>query len=56
VRCDEELLNLYSSPNIITMIKLRRIEWAEHAARIRERRIHTGFSGKAGRKETTRKT
>jgi hypothetical protein len=30
---NEELHNLYSSPNIITMIKLRRMRWAEHVAR-----------------------
>jgi hypothetical protein len=34
---NEELHNLYSSPRIIRMIKLRRMVWSEHAAR-RERR------------------
>jgi PAS domain-containing protein len=28
----EELHNLYSSPNIIRMIKSRRMRWAEHVA------------------------
>jgi hypothetical protein len=28
----------YSSPNIIRIIKSRRMRWAEHVARIRERR------------------
>ena len=34
----EELNDLYSSPNIVGMIKSRRIWWAGHAARISERR------------------
>jgi hypothetical protein len=41
----EELHNLYSSPNIIRMIKSRRMRWAGHVARMGETR-----------KETTRKT
>jgi hypothetical protein len=40
----EELINLYySSPNIIRMIKSRRIRWAEHIARIGRREIHTEY-------------
>jgi hypothetical protein len=35
---NEELHNLYSSPSIITMIKSRRIRWAGHVARMREKR------------------
>jgi hypothetical protein len=31
---NEELHNLYSSPNIIRMIKSRRIRWAGNAARM----------------------
>jgi hypothetical protein len=31
---NEELRNLYSSPSIIRIIKLRRIRWAGHVARI----------------------
>jgi hypothetical protein len=30
---NEELHNLYSSPNIIRMIKSRRMRWVEHVAR-----------------------
>jgi hypothetical protein len=30
---NEELHNLYSSPNIIKMIKSRRMKWAEHVIR-----------------------
>jgi hypothetical protein len=33
---NEELHNLYSTPNIIRMIKSRRIRWAGHVARIGE--------------------
>jgi hypothetical protein len=35
---NEELHTLYSSPNIIEMIKSRRIRWAGHVARIRKKR------------------
>jgi len=35
---NEELNNLYSSPNIIPVIKSRRMRWARHVARMRERR------------------
>jgi hypothetical protein len=33
-----ELYNLYSSPNIIRMIKSRRTRWAGHVARMGEKR------------------
>jgi hypothetical protein len=35
---NEELHILYSSPNIITQIKSRRMRWAGHVARIGEER------------------
>jgi hypothetical protein len=35
---NEELNDLYCSPNIVRVIKLRRIRWAGHVARMRERR------------------
>jgi hypothetical protein len=35
---NKELNDLYSSPNIIRMIKSRRKRWAGHVARIGERR------------------
>jgi hypothetical protein len=35
---NEELYALYSSPNIIRVIKSRRLRWAGHVARMRERR------------------
>ena len=38
----EELYILYSSPDIIRMIKSRKLRWAGHVARMREQ-AHTGF-------------
>jgi hypothetical protein len=35
---NEELNDLYSSPNIVRVIKSRRKRWAGHVARMRERR------------------
>jgi hypothetical protein len=54
---NEELHNLYSSPNMIRIIKPRSMKWARHVA-------HIGAKGnayrllveKARRKQTTRKT
>ena len=33
---NEELNDLYSSPNIVRVIKSRRMEWAEHVAPLGE--------------------
>jgi hypothetical protein len=50
---NDELHNLYSSPNIIRMIKSRRTRWAGHVARMGEKgNAYRTFS----REETTRKT
>ena len=35
---NEELNDLYSSPNIVRVIKSRRVRWAGHVARMCERR------------------
>jgi hypothetical protein len=35
---NEELNDLYSSPNIIRVIKLRRMRWSWHVARMGEKR------------------
>jgi hypothetical protein len=35
---NEELHNLYSSPSIIRMVRSRRMRWARHVARTREKR------------------
>ena len=40
---NEELNDLYSSPNIVWVIKSRRMRWAGHAAHMGERRVYTGF-------------
>jgi hypothetical protein len=40
---NEELHYLYSSPNIITMIKSRRMRWAWHVARMGGRGMHIGY-------------
>jgi hypothetical protein len=45
---NEELHNLYSSPNIIRMIKSRRIRWAGHVARMGRRGMHIGYWWRRG--------
>jgi len=40
---NEELHNLYASPNIITVIKLRRMKWARHVACMGKLEMHTIF-------------
>jgi hypothetical protein len=52
----EELHNLYCSPSIIRMIKLRRVRWTWHVERVSKRQNAYVISEKARRKETTRKT
>ena len=36
---NEELNDLYSSPNIVRVIKSRGIRWAEHVARVGDRKV-----------------
>jgi hypothetical protein len=43
---DEELHNLYCSPNIIRMMKSRRMRCAWHVARMGRRGMHKRFVGK----------
>jgi hypothetical protein len=43
---NEELLNLYSSPNIIRMNKSRRMRWAGHLARMGEKNAYRILVGK----------
>jgi hypothetical protein len=31
---NEKLHNLYSAPNIVTVIKIRRMRWARHVERV----------------------
>jgi hypothetical protein len=53
---DDGLLNLYSSPSIIRIIKSRIMKWAGHVApKGRKERVQV-IGRKARRKETTRKT
>jgi hypothetical protein len=40
---NEELHNLYSSPDIIRMIMSRRMKWAGHVARMGKRGMHIGY-------------
>jgi hypothetical protein len=54
---NEELHNLYSSPDIIRQVKSGRMSWAGHVARMEEeRKVYNGFGEKARRKETIGKT
>jgi hypothetical protein len=44
---NDELHSLYSSPNIVTVIKSRRLRWAGHVARMGEGRgVHRVLVGK----------
>ena len=44
---NEELNDLYSSPNIVRVIKSRRMRWAGHVARMgEERRVYRVLVGK----------
>jgi hypothetical protein len=38
----EKLQNLYSSPDITTIIKLRRTEWEDHVARMAKKEASIG--------------
>jgi len=40
---NEELNELYTSPNIIRVIKSRRMRWAVHVARMGREEVYTGF-------------
>jgi hypothetical protein len=51
-----KLHNLSSLPNIIRMIKSRKMRWEEHVARMGEKKCIYDIYGKAKRKETLRKT
>jgi hypothetical protein len=48
---NEELHNLYSSPDIIRQIKSRRMRWAGHVARMgEERKVYKVLEGQPGGK------
>jgi hypothetical protein len=40
---NDELHSLYSSPNIVRVIKSRRMKWAGHVARMGKGEVFTGF-------------
>jgi len=40
---NEELNDLYCSPNIVRMIKSRKIRWTRHVARMGRGEVYTGF-------------
>ena len=51
---NEELNDLYSTPNIVRVIKSRRMRWAGHVARMGEERwVYRVFVGEARGKEPT---
>ena len=54
---NEELNDLYTSPNIVRVIKSRRMRWARHVARMdEEREVYRVLVGETGGKETTGET
>jgi hypothetical protein len=40
---NEELHKLYSSPNLIRIIRSRRMRWTGHVARMGRRGVHIGY-------------
>jgi hypothetical protein len=53
---NKELYALYSSPNIIQVIKSRRLRWAGHVERVRERRVaYRALVGKSERRRPLRR-
>jgi hypothetical protein len=50
---DEDLHDLYSSPNIVRVIKSRRMGWAGHVARMGRGEGVQGFGGEICGKENT---
>jgi hypothetical protein len=40
---NDELHDLYSTPNIVRVIKARRMRWAGHVARMGKGEVFTGF-------------
>jgi len=54
---NEELNDLYSSPNIVWVVKLRRMRWAGHVARMGYRKgVYRVLVGENLGKETTWET
>jgi hypothetical protein len=54
---NEELHNLYSSPDILRQVKSRRMRWAGHVASTgEERKVYKVLVGKPEGRRRTRKT
>jgi hypothetical protein len=54
---NEELNDLYSLPNIVWVVKLKRMRWVGHVARMgEERRVHRVLVGKPEGKEAIGET
>ena len=53
---NEELNDLYSSPNIVRVIKSKRMRWTGHVASWVRRGGVKGLGGETGGKETTEET
>ena len=53
---NEELNDLYCSPNIVRVIKFRRMRWTGHVARMGEERVVIGSWWENRGKETTGET
>jgi hypothetical protein len=53
---NEELNDLYSLPNIVRVVKTRRMRWAGHGARWGGERCAQGFGGEAEWNETIGET
>jgi hypothetical protein len=53
---NDELHDLYSSPNIVRVIKSRRIRWAGHVTRMEGREACIGFWWRNLRENTTGET
>jgi hypothetical protein len=53
---NEELHNLYSSPNIIRIIKSKCMGWTGHVAHMGKSGMHIGFWWESQKIETTIKT
>jgi hypothetical protein len=54
---NEELNDLYSLPNMVRMVKSRRMRWAGHVARMGEGRVvHRVLVGKLGGNDTNGET
>jgi hypothetical protein len=53
---NEELNDIYSLPNIVWVIKSRRMRWARHVASMGEGRGVQGFGGETGGRETAGET